>query len=70
FLDRVELIAKEKEIPHLANKVLKEKEQLKNQYEKWESLIQSNAPFGTRLEHAQLAEYITVAKKAKREWGG
>ncbi|MHA2175771.1 MAG: hypothetical protein ACXABI_13135 [Candidatus Hodarchaeales archaeon] len=69
FLDRVELIAKEKEFPYLANKVQKEKEQLKNQYEKWESLIRSNAPFGSRLEQAQVAEYITVAKKTKREWG-
>ena len=69
FLDRVELIAKEKEIEYLANKVLQEKEQLKTQYEKWESLIQSNAPFGARLEQAQLAEYITAAKKTKREWG-
>ena len=69
FLDRVELIAKKKEIHHLANKVLEEKEQLKNQYEKWEFLIQSNAPFGSRLEQAQLAEYINVAKKTKREWG-
>ena len=69
ILDQVELIVKEKEIYYLANKVLKEKEQLKNQYEKWESLIQSNAPFGSRLEQAQLAEYISVAKKTKREWG-
>ncbi|MHA2226435.1 MAG: tetratricopeptide repeat protein [Candidatus Hodarchaeales archaeon] len=68
FLDRVELIAKEKEIQYLSNKVLKEKEQLKNQYEKWESLIQSNAPFGSRLEQAQVAEYINAAKKTKREW--
>ncbi|MFX1515154.1 MAG: tetratricopeptide repeat protein [Promethearchaeota archaeon] len=69
FLDRVELIAKEKEIEYLANKVLREKEQLRTQYEKWESLIESNAPFGARLEQAQLAEYITTAKKTKREWG-
>ena len=69
FLDQVELITKEKEIHHLTNKVLQEKEQLKTQYEKWESLIQSNAPFGARLEQAQLAEYINTAKKTKREWG-
>ncbi len=68
FLDRVELIAKEKEMHHLVTKVQKEKEQLKNQYEKWESLIQNNAPFGSRLEQAQLAEYINVAKKTKMEW--
>jgi hypothetical protein len=68
FLDQVELVAKEKGIQQLVNKVQKEKEQLINQYEKWESLIHSNAPFGSRLEQAQLAEYINVAKKAKREW--
>ncbi|MHA2294395.1 MAG: tetratricopeptide repeat protein [Candidatus Hodarchaeales archaeon] len=62
LLDRVEMIAKEKEIQHLTNKVLKEKEQLKNQYEKWKSLIQSNAPFESRLEQAQVAEYINKVK--------
>ncbi|MFX0086422.1 MAG: tetratricopeptide repeat protein, partial [Candidatus Hodarchaeota archaeon] len=65
FLDRVERIATEKQIQHLLTKVQKEKEQLKNQYEKWESLIQSNAPFGSRLEQAQVAEYINAAKKTK-----
>jgi hypothetical protein len=69
FLDRAELIAKEKEIHHLAKDIQKEKEHLKRQYKKWEYLIQSNAPFGSRLEQAQLAEYIYAAKKAKREWG-
>ncbi|MFX0119621.1 MAG: tetratricopeptide repeat protein [Candidatus Hodarchaeota archaeon] len=69
LLDHVELIAKEKKIHQLTNKVLKEKEQLKNQYEKWEYLIQSNAPFGSRLEQAQVATYINEAKKTKREWG-
>ncbi|MFX1507481.1 MAG: tetratricopeptide repeat protein [Promethearchaeota archaeon] len=69
YLDRVELIAKEKEIHHLAKEIQKEKEQLKSQYKKWESLIQSNAPFRSRLEQAQLAEYIYAAKKTKREWG-
>ncbi|MFX0125193.1 MAG: tetratricopeptide repeat protein [Candidatus Hodarchaeota archaeon] len=68
LLDQVELITKERGIQQFANKVLKEKEHLKNQYEKWESLIQSNAPFGSRLEQAQLAEYINEAKKTKREW--
>jgi tetratricopeptide (TPR) repeat protein len=69
LLDQVELIAKEKEIQQLVNKVQKEKEQLKNQYEKWENLVQSNAPFGSRLEQAQVFEYINEAKNAKREWG-
>ena len=69
FLDRAELIAKEKEIHHLAKEIQKEKEHLKSQYKKWEYLIQSNAPFGSRLEQAQLAEYIYAAKKTKREWG-
>ncbi|MFW9903422.1 MAG: tetratricopeptide repeat protein [Candidatus Thorarchaeota archaeon] len=67
-LDQVERIIREKKIPYFANKVLEEKKQLKHQYEKWESLIQSNAPFGSRLEQAQLAEYINTAKKMKREW--
>ena len=70
LLDRVEVIVEEKEIPNLADKVVKEKEKLKNQYENWENLIQSNAPFGLRLEQAQVSEYINEAKKAKREWAG
>jgi len=69
FLDRAELIVQEKEIQYLANKVQKEKKLLKNQYEKWEYLIQSNTPFGSLLEQAQVAEYINAAKKTKREWG-
>jgi tetratricopeptide (TPR) repeat protein len=69
FLDQVELIVKDKEFQQLANKIQQEKEQLKNQYESWEHLIQSNASFGLRLEQAQVSEYINVAKKAKREWG-
>jgi tetratricopeptide (TPR) repeat protein len=69
FLNRGEQIAKDKEIINLANKVLKEKEELKNQYEKWEALIQSNAPYGSRLQQAQVAEYINAAKKTKIEWG-
>ena len=71
LLDRVEeLIVEEKEIPQLVDKVLKEKEKLKNQYENWEYLIRSNAPFGIRLEQAEVSEYINEAKKAKREWVG
>jgi hypothetical protein len=68
FLDRAEQITSEKDIHFLTDKILNEKRHLKNQYEKWESLIQTNAPFGARLEQAQVAEYIIVAKKAKREW--
>ena len=68
FLDQGEQIIKEKAIPQLTNKVLKEKEELNYQYETWEFLIQSNAPFKSRLEQAHIAEYINVAKKVKREW--
>jgi hypothetical protein len=68
FLDQGEQIIREKEIPKLTNKILKEKNDLNNQYETWELLIQSNAPFESRLEQANIAEYITVAKKVKREW--
>ena len=69
FLDQAELIIKEKKIHQLNNKLQEEKEQLKNQFEKWENLIQSNAPFGLRLEQAQVSEYINEVKKTKREWG-
>lgn len=69
FLDQAELIIKKKRIHQLVNKLQEEKKQLKNQFEKWESLIQSNAPFGLRLEQAQVSEYINEVKKAKREWG-
>ena len=69
YLDKAGQIADEKNIQQFASKVSGEKERLKEQYEKWEYLIQSNAPFGSRLEEAQVSEWIHIAKKAKREWG-
>ncbi len=69
YLERAEILVKEKGIQRLADKILKEKNHLKSQYEKWEYLIQSNAPFGSRLEQAQLSEYIKIAKARRNQWG-
>ncbi|MFX0181936.1 MAG: tetratricopeptide repeat protein [Candidatus Hodarchaeota archaeon] len=69
YLDRAEIITTEKELPQLTKKVLKEQNYLKKQYEKWKFLIQTNTPFGSRLEQAQVSEYINEAKKMKMEWG-
>ncbi|MFX0052373.1 MAG: tetratricopeptide repeat protein [Candidatus Hodarchaeota archaeon] len=70
YLDRAEILTTEKELHQLTKMVLKEQAHLKNQYEKWQSLIQTNAPFGALLEEAQVSEYIKEAKKTKQQWGG
>ncbi|MFX0210559.1 MAG: tetratricopeptide repeat protein, partial [Candidatus Hodarchaeota archaeon] len=70
YLDRAEILTMEKELHQLTKKVLKEQSHLKNQYEKWQSLIQTNAPFGALLEEVQVSEYIKEAKITKQQWGG
>jgi tetratricopeptide (TPR) repeat protein len=70
YLDRAEIIIEEKELHQLTKTVHKEQTHLKDQYEKWKSLIQANAPFEALLEEAQVFEYIMEAKKTRQQWGG
>ncbi|MFX0174015.1 MAG: tetratricopeptide repeat protein [Candidatus Hodarchaeota archaeon] len=69
YLDQAEILTEEKELHQLIKTVQKEQAHLKDQYEKWKSLIQANAPFGALLEEAQVFEYIKEAKKTRQQWG-
>lgn len=63
FLDQAENTAKENQLVLLAEKAFGEKQSLENQYDKWQELIQSNAPFQARVEQARLEEYLVKAKR-------
>ncbi|MFQ5979860.1 MAG: tetratricopeptide repeat protein [Candidatus Heimdallarchaeota archaeon] len=64
FLDQARLTADEKDLGSLATKVATERQRLTDQYDTWQRLIQTNAPFSERLEQARLTEYIQAAQRA------
>ena len=66
FLDQAKTTAEDKGLSSLFEKISLEKQLLNQQYKKWQHLIRSNAPFHTRLEQAQLEEYIKDALKIVR----
>lgn len=63
FLDKAGTIAEDKRLGLLTEKVSTERQLLDEQFEKWQQLIQSNAPYQARLEQARLADYFTDALK-------
>jgi tetratricopeptide (TPR) repeat protein len=63
LLERAAITAEEKELQLLGEKVATEKKRLEDQYDSWQRLIQSNAPFHARLEQARLEEYLERALK-------
>ncbi len=63
YLEQAKVNAEEKSLGRLAEKVTTEKHQLEAQYDTWEQLIQRNAPFHERVEHARLSEYLNRAEK-------
>jgi tetratricopeptide (TPR) repeat protein len=63
LLEQAAAIAEEKDLGLFRKKALAERRRLNEQYERWQHIIQSNAPFQERLEQAQLANYIQAAQK-------
>ncbi|MFW9915298.1 MAG: tetratricopeptide repeat protein [Candidatus Thorarchaeota archaeon] len=63
YLEQAKATAEEKGLGRLGEKVAAEKRQLEAQYETWEQLIQRNAPFGERMEHARIADYLKDIQK-------
>lgn len=63
YLEQARATAEEKNIGRLAEKVAAEKRQLEAQFETWEQLIQRNAPFRERMEHARVADYLKDVEK-------
>ena len=43
--------------------VMRERQSLQAQYETWQQLIQRNAPFHERMEHARIADYLKDVEK-------
>jgi tetratricopeptide (TPR) repeat protein len=69
FLDQAQITAEEKGLSRLAEKVSAEISRLKEQYDIWQHLIQSNASFQSRLEQTQLKDYLLNALKLSRAGG-
>ena len=63
FLDQAQLIAKEKDLSILGDKVRNEQSQLKEELEKWQNLLQTSASIQERLKLANLEEYVKNAQK-------
>ncbi|MFX1512851.1 MAG: tetratricopeptide repeat protein [Promethearchaeota archaeon] len=66
FYEQAKTFAKDKGIGVLAAKAEAEKVELETQYDKWQQLIQSNAPFKERLKQSRLEEYLREAKRIIR----
>jgi hypothetical protein len=63
YLEQARVTAEEKSLGRLATKVSDEISSLQAQYETWQQLIQRNAPFHERLEHAQVTDYLKDVEK-------
>ncbi|MFX0123458.1 MAG: hypothetical protein ACFFAE_07435 [Candidatus Hodarchaeota archaeon] len=50
----------------MIEKVSSERHLIEKQYDKWQELIQRNAPFRVRLEEARLKDYIKDGLKMAR----
>ena len=71
LFERARKTAEEKGLGLLVDKVLVEKRQLEEELDKWQELIQRNAPLKERLEQARLEKYMKQAKTlalSGREW--
>jgi tetratricopeptide (TPR) repeat protein len=58
YLEQARVTAEENSLGRLAAKVSDEISSLQGQYETWQQLIQRNASFHERLEHAQITDYL------------
>ncbi|MFX0087162.1 MAG: tetratricopeptide repeat protein [Candidatus Hodarchaeota archaeon] len=66
LLDQAKMTAVEKGLTRLREKATMESQQLKEQYDKWQHLIESNAPYTTRLNQARVEDYLSEALKMAR----
>ncbi|MFX0208246.1 MAG: hypothetical protein ACFFDT_19835 [Candidatus Hodarchaeota archaeon] len=66
LLDQAQMTADEKGLTRLGEKVTTESQLLEAQYDNWQHLIESNAPYTTRLKQAQVEDYLTEALKMAR----
>jgi tetratricopeptide (TPR) repeat protein len=69
YLEQARMTAEEKSLGRLAEIVTAEKHQLEAQYETWEQLIQRNAPFRERVEHARVAGYLKEVERLVSQQG-
>jgi tetratricopeptide (TPR) repeat protein len=63
YLEQARATAEEKNIGRLAEQATTEKHQLEAQFETWHQLIQRNASFQERVEHARVADYLKDIQK-------
>ncbi|MFX0092656.1 MAG: tetratricopeptide repeat protein, partial [Candidatus Hodarchaeota archaeon] len=64
--EEAKIIAAEKHLGLLAQKVEAEYTNFKIEIEKWQAFIQLNTPLGKRLEQAQMTEYLKEVQKIVR----
>ncbi|MFX1251678.1 MAG: tetratricopeptide repeat protein [Promethearchaeota archaeon] len=63
YFAQARLLAEEKNLGLLAQKVAVEENRFKSEFEKWQKLIQRNASLHERLKQAELEDYIQKAQK-------
>lgn len=63
LLDQAQMTADEKGLTRIGKKVTNESLLLEEQYDNWQQLIDSNAPYTTRLKQARFEDYLTKARK-------
>ncbi|MHA2248089.1 MAG: tetratricopeptide repeat protein [Candidatus Hodarchaeales archaeon] len=66
LLDQAQILAVEKGLTRLEKKATTESQLLEAQYDNWQHLIESNAPYTTRLKQARVEDYLTEALKMAR----
>ncbi len=66
LLDQAQMTAVDKGLTRLGEKVTTESQLLEAQHDNWQQLIQSNAPYTTRLKQARVEDYLTEALKMAR----
>ncbi|MFQ5981226.1 MAG: tetratricopeptide repeat protein [Candidatus Heimdallarchaeota archaeon] len=70
YLEQARVTTEEKGLGRLAEKVTAEKQQLEAQYDTWEQLIQRNAPFRERVEHARVTDYLKDVERLVKTQSG
>ncbi|MFX0116471.1 MAG: tetratricopeptide repeat protein [Candidatus Hodarchaeota archaeon] len=66
LFEKAKNTAEDKGLGLLAEKVLNETQQMEKEYDRWQNLIQRNAPFYERLEQARFQEHLNDALKLVR----
>ncbi|MFW9916255.1 MAG: tetratricopeptide repeat protein [Candidatus Thorarchaeota archaeon] len=66
LLEKAKITAEAKGLGLLAEKIVSETQQMEKEYDRWQNLIQRNAPFYERLEQARFQEHLNDALKIVR----